>query len=88
MLLALVDGDKPAIRTCVSNGGSIGGPRFSHQIATVAGQTDWVLPNPVRSEVGWVRNGSFKHENAGSVVGSTTVTTPPQPIGLEITFIY
>lgn len=88
LLVAKLGNGDPAMRVCVSNGDAIGGPKFAHLTATVPNQTNWVLPSPVRDQVGFARNGALKFENAGGTIGNPNVTTPPQPVGTEITFIY
>lgn len=88
LLLAKVGDDLPAIRACLVNGSAVGGPRVAHFVAT-AGQTTFTLPENIRLEVAWFRNGAIKHSAPDSaVVGQKDVVIPAQPVGTEISFIY
>lgn len=87
LLLAEIAPETPAVRVCLTNGDSVGGTRFFPVVAS-AGQTAFVLPFPVRMEVGFSKNGAMKQEIPVFVVGSPNVTISAQPAGTEILFIY
>lgn len=81
LLLAATTGGDAAIRTCVSNGDEIGGLCNDEFVAS-AGQTNFVLANPVRKQIAVFVDGAIQGAGYGSyTIGNPNVTLPAQADG-------
>lgn len=81
LLLAATTGGDPAIRTCVSNGDEVGG-LCNDEFVAGAGQTNFVLANPVRKQIAVFVDGAIQGPGYGIyAVGSPSVTLPAQADG-------